>query len=312
MTTRALSEGAKGKRQPARRESLLDLVGHTSLVQLTRLTKDISAGVEVWVKLEFMNPGGSIKDRTARQIVEDALANGDLGNKRRLVDAAPENAGVAYAMIGAALDVGVTVVMPADASPVRRRMVERFGADVIESSAEGGITGAIEVARALAAAEPDRFWFANHFDNPSNPRAHELSTAPEIWTQTQGRITHFVCGVGTGGTITGTSRGLRAHKKSLAVYACRPSELVHGLDGLDFAGSGLNPGNYDPALVTKTIVCDSADGMKMAERLALEEGLAAGYASGANVWCALELARELESGVIVTIISDHIDRYIDT
>ena len=311
MQVRALSEQRAGRRTPTKHESILDLVGGTPLVRLNRLTRALSPDVEVWVKLEFLNPGGSIKDRTARQIIEDAVARGDLDHGRRLLDATSGHTGIAYAMLGAALDIPVTLVMPEDTNPSRRQMIECFGGEVVHSSAADGNDGAIRLARELAAENPDTLWYADQYSNPSNPRAHEMTTAPEIWKQTGGAVTHFVTSTGTSGTLMGTGRGLKAHNPAIEVFGCQPAESNHGLEGLKHIATTIRPDIYDETMLAGTLYCATEEGWAMSERLAAEEGLAAGLSAGANVWAALEVASDLERGVVVTIACDHADRYLD-
>lgn len=310
MQVRALSEERAGRRSPVKRDSLLDLIGRTPLVRLNRVTSELSPGVEVWAKLELFNPGGSVKDRTARQIVTDAIERGDLADGRRLLDATSGNTGIAYAMLGAALDFGVTVVMPENALVAHRRLIERYGGEIVHSSPTDGDAGAISLAREIATEHPDEFWFADQYANPSNPRAHELTTAPEIWAQTAGLITHFVASVGTSGTVIGTGRGLKQFNPAVQIIECQPADAVHGLEGLTHVTSDNAPAIYQSDELDGSLRCETDEGLTMARRLAHEEGLAAGHSAGTNVWAALRVAADLESGVVVTVICDHADRYL--
>ena len=294
----------------AHHDGLLSMIGRTPLIRLNRLTRDLQPDVEIWVKLEFMNPGGSIKDRPARQIILDALERGDLGDGQRLVDATSGNTGIAYAMIGAAVGVPVTLVMPGNVSPQRRHIVETFGADCVFSDAMEGSDGAIRRVRELVAEGGDRYYYADQYGNPSNPRAHELTTAPEIWHQTGGRVTHFIAATGTSGTIMGAGRGLRAFNPDITIIGAQPNHAFHGLEGLKHMPSSIIPDIYREDEIDRTIDVETEAGWEMAERLAHEEGIAAGNSAGANVWAALQVARELERGVVVTIICDHADRYV--
>lgn len=307
MQVRALSEDSVGRRRPARRESVLDLIGHTTLVRLNRVTAGLSEGVEVWVKLEFMNPSGSIKDRAARQIIEDALERGDLADGRRLVDGSSGYTGVALAMAGAATGVPVTIMMPTDAPALHRGMIECYGGTIVDTPVEDGLGGARAAARAFAQEDAGSRWFADHVSNPSNALAYELQMAPEIWSQTRGQITHFVCGVGTGGTITGAARGLLAEAEDLGVFAVRPAAAEHELSALSHPGEAQAE-CLDSSLLDGTIACSSADARAMATRLMREEGLPASASAGANVWAALQVASGLTSGLVVTVVCDHVDR----
>jgi cysteine synthase B len=311
MQVRALSQERGERHPPLRYDSIIDLVGNTPIVRLRAITTDLPPDVEVWAKLEYMNPGGSVKDRPARQILQDALERGDLDDGKTLIDATSGNTGIAYAMLGAALQVPITLVMPENASSSRKRIVEAYGANIIYSSPLEGSDGAIRKVREIVADdEAGKYWYANQYWNPSNPAAHEKTTAAEIWEQTDGRVTHFVASTGTSGTVMGTGRGLKAHRSDIQVIGCQPSDSFHGLEGLKHMESSIEPGIYNEDELDQILWCDTEDGWDMAERLAHEEGLAAGNSSGANVWAALQVARTLESGVVVTIISDHADRYL--
>ena len=315
MHVRALSEERAGRRLPTRHESLLGLIGNTPMVRLRSVADDLPDTVEVWAKLEYMNPGGSVKDRPARQIILDALHRGDLGDPdngepKTLIDATSGNTGIAYAMIGAALGIPITLVMPENVSPARKHIVETFGAKIEFSSPLEGSDGAIRLAREITNNDAaGKYWYADQYWNESNPRAHELTTATEIWQQTDGRITHFVTSTGTSGTIMGTGRGLKAFNPDVQVIGCQPADAFHGLEGLKHMESSIQPGIFHPEELDDTLFCVTEDGWDMAERLARVEGLAVGNSSGANVWAALEVAKTLEEGVVVTIIADHADRY---
>lgn len=291
--------------------SLLKLIGNTPLVRLRRVTSELPAGVEVWVKLESMNPGGSIKDRPARQIILDAFQSGALKPGMTLIDATSGNTGIAYAMLGAALGIDVELVMPANVSHNRRHIVETFGARITYSSELEGSDGAIRLVHELVEADDSgRYFYADQYSNLSNPKAHELTTAVEVYNQTSGRVTHFVAATGTSGTIMGTNRGLKALKADVKVIGCQPADAFHGLEGLKHMPSSIVPAIYDEDQLDSMIPVDTEDGWDMAERLAREEGIAAGNSAGANVHAALELGSTLESGVIVTVICDHADRYL--
>jgi S-sulfo-L-cysteine synthase (O-acetyl-L-serine-dependent) len=289
--------------------TVVDAVGNTPLVRLTRVLDDVG-DAEVWAKLEFRNPGGSVKDRAARQILVDARARGDLSHGRILLDSTSGNTGVAYAMLGAALDVPVELVMPENVSPARKAIIEAYGATIRYSDPLEGSDGAIRLAKSVASG-PDgaRYWYADQYGNPSNPRAHEQTTAPEILHGTHGRITHFVAALGTSGTVMGTSRGLKRAKPSVHVTAVEPDAAFHGLEGMKHLASSIVPAIYDPRAIDATRFVSTEAGWDMAERLAAEEGLPVGYSAGAAVVAAAALAKELREGVIVTVLCDHADRY---
>lgn len=291
-------------------DSLLQVVGNTPLLRLKRMAAHLPQTVEVWVKLENMNPGGSIKDRTARQIITEAIARGELGAGQILLDATSGNTGIAYAMIGAALGIEVHLVMPQDVSELRKHIVRTYGAKIVFSDPAEGSDGAIRLAREIAAQDTSgRYFYADQYGNPSNPRAHELTMAPEIWRQTDGRITHFVAAMGTSGTVMGTGRGLKRLNADVQVIGCQPSEAYHRLEGLKQMSSGIIPEIYQESELDRVLYIDTADGWNTAERLAHEEGIAAGNSAGANVFAALKVAATLEKGVVVTVIGDTIDRY---
>jgi cysteine synthase B len=292
-------------------EGILALVGDTPLVRLRSVAGDLPDAVEVWAKLEYFNPGGSVKDRAARQILLDAVERGDLGTGRRLIDSTSGNTGVAYAMLGASLGIPVTLVMPSNVSQARKDIIAAYGAEIVFSDPLEGSDGAIRLARQMIAEDGgQRFYYPDQYANPSNPRAHELTTAPEILRDTGGRVTHFVAGLGTTGTLVGTSRGLRAAKPEVQVVAVQPDAAFHGLEGMKHLASSIVPPIYDPGAHDRTIHVGTEEGWDMSERVAAEEGIAVGWSSGAALAGALRIARELEAGVVVTIFCDHADRYL--
>ncbi len=290
---------------------IVDLVGNTPLVRITEVAADISPAVEIYAKLEYFNPGGSVKDRAARQIILDGLKAGQLGEGKVLTDSTSGNTGVAYSMLGASLGIPVELVMPSNVSQARKDIIAAYGATIIYSDPLEGSDGAILLAKQRVADDPSgRLWYADQYSNPSNPRAHELTTAPEIIRDTQGRITHFVAGLGTTGTVMGTGRALKRYNRDIEVVAVEPDAAFHGLEGLKHLASSIVPGIYSEQGHDRKIPVSTEDGWDMSERLAREEGLAVGYSSGAAMAGALKLARELDHGVIVLIFCDHADRYI--
>lgn len=308
-------EQVQARLRPARAvrvDSITDLVGNTPLVRLHHLERDCP-GVELWAKCEFCNPAGSVKDRAALRIVRDALARGLLRPGARLLDSTSGNTGIAYAMVGAALGVPVTLVMPENVSAARKQITTAYGVEIIYSSAMEGSDGAIRLAKQLVAERPDRYFYADQYSNPNNPLAHYHSTAPEIWAQTEGRITHFVTGIGTSGTVVGTSRRLRELSPTLRCVALQPDDAMHGLEGMKHLPSSIVPEIYDASVLHDTIWMPTDEGWDMSERLAREEGLFVGHSSGGNVAGALRLARGLaaagERGVVVTVLCDRGDRY---
>jgi cysteine synthase B len=287
-------------------DSLVQAVGNTPLVRLRTLEPP---GVEIHAKLEWFNPGGSVKDRAALQIIRDALARGDLPG-RTLLDSTSGNTGIAYAWIGAALQLPIALVMPSNVSEARKRIARAFGARIIFSDPLEQSDGAIRLARKLAEEEPSKWFYADQYSNEANPRAHELGTAEEIWRQTEGRVTHLVLGIGTGGTVMGTGRGLRAKNPDIQVIAVEPAEPMHGLEGLKHMPSSIVPRIYKEAELTKKLSIDTDAGWDMAERLIRDEGLLAGHSAGAAAEGALRVACELGQGVVVTLFPDRADRYL--
>lgn len=303
---------AASRRVPPRVDSVLDLVGNTPLLRLGRIDADCP-GVELWAKAEFANPGGSVKDRAATRIIKDAIARGDLGDGRRLLDSTSGNTGIAYSLVGAALGIPITLVMPENVSLPRKQITAGFGTELIFSDPMEGSDGAIVLARKLAAEHPDRYYYPNQYANESNWRAHYDGTALEIWAQTQGRVTHFVTGIGTSGTVVGTSRRLHELNPSIRCIGMQPDDAWHGLEGLKHIPSSLVPPIYDESALDDTLWMPTDEGWDMSERLARDEALFVGHSAGANVAAALRIGKELaaagQEGVVVTMLCDRGDRY---
>ncbi|TMI72867.1 MAG: cysteine synthase family protein [Bacillati bacterium ANGP1] len=293
-------------------ESLLKAIGNTPLLRLARITQELPQRVEVYVKAEWFNPGGSVKDRPVRQIVLDAERDRRLGPDRTILDSSSGNAGIAYAMIGAARGYRVHLVVPGNVSEERKRILRAYGAQVEYSDPLEGSDGAILVARRLSERGPDRYFYADQYNNPSNPRAHYETTGPEIFAQTAGHITHFVAGLGTSSTIVGAGRRLRELAPTVQVVAVEPDSGLHGIEGLKHMDSAIVPGIYDPSVHQRKISVRTETAYALAKRLAREEGLLVGQSSGAAVAGALEVARDLEEGVIVVVCPDGGDRYLST
>jgi S-sulfo-L-cysteine synthase (O-acetyl-L-serine-dependent) len=299
---------------PAPVESLAELVGVTPLVRLRRVAADLP-GVSIYAKCEFANPGGSVKDRAALRMIETALADGRFGPGKTLVDSTSGNTGVAYSWICAALGLRCALVVPGNISAARKRIAKAFGAELVFSDPLEGSDGAIRKVRELVAAEPDRWFYPDQYANPENPRAHELGTAVEIAEALSGKVAAFVAGIGTGGTVMGTSRGLRALAPGVRCYAVEPAEPLHGLEGLKHMASSIVPPIYLEQELDGKLSIATADGVAMSERLGLEEGLRVGHSAGAAVAGALEVARRMvaagERGNVVTILPDRSDRYFE-
>jgi cysteine synthase B len=295
-------------------ESAARLVGSTPLVRLRRIGAEL-AGIRLYAKCEFANPGGSVKDRPALRMIERALEQGLLGGGRTLVDSTSGNTGVAYAWICAALGLPCALVMPANVSAARRRIARAFGAALIFSDPLEGSDGAIREVRALVEAEPARWFYPDQYGNEENPRAHELGTAVEIAEALDGAVAAFVAGIGTGGTVMGTSRGLRRLAPGVRCFAVEPAEPLHGLEGLKHMGSSIVPPIYREEELDGKLAVPTAAGWEMAERLGREEGLRVGHSAGAAVAGALEVARAMaragERGNVVTVLPDRADRYFE-
>jgi len=294
--------------------SLARLVGATPLVRLRRIGAELP-GIRLYAKCEFMNPGGSVKDRAALRMVEAALGDGRLGPGRTLVDSTSGNTGVAYAWLCAALGLRCALVMPRNVSAARKRIAAAYGAELVFSDSLEGSDGAIRKARELVAAEPERFFYPDQYANPENPRAHELGTAVEIAEALDGMVAAFVAGIGTSGTVMGTSRGLRRLAPGVRCFAVEPEEPLHGLEGLKHMGSSIVPPIWAPEELDGVLPVATADGRATAERLGREEGLRVGHSSGAAVEGALRVARELaaagQTGNVVTVLPDRADRYFE-
>lgn len=285
--------------------ALLDRVGNTPLVRLNAITAHLPPSVEVWVKCEWFNPGGSVKDRAALSIVRQAFADGELPRKR-LLDSSSGNTGIAYAWLGAQMGFGVTLCLPKNANAERQRTLAAYGVELVLTSPLEGSDGAILKARELA--ETDQYLYVDQYSNEANWRAHVEGTGPEIWRDTQGRVTHFVATLGTSGTFVGTSRFLQP--KGVVCTSVQPDSPFHGLEGLKHMETAIVPRIYDPALADADLGAPTEESLELVRRLAREEGLLAGPSSGAAVWAALQIASTLESGVIVAMLPDGGDRYL--
>ncbi|HXN41610.1 MAG TPA: cysteine synthase family protein [Myxococcaceae bacterium] len=296
-----------------RAPTIVQLVGGTPLVRIRRIATP--AHIRIFAKLEYFNPGGSVKDRPALQMVLDALADGRLTPQKTLIDSTSGNTGVAYSWIGAAMGFPVALVMPANVSVARKRITAAYGAKIIYSDPMEGSDGAIRKVRRLVEEEPDRYFYPDQYSNESNPRAHFLTTGEEIWKQTGGQVTHFVCGIGTGGTVMGTGRRLREYRREIRIIAVEPAEALHGLEGLKHMPSSIVPSIYREAELDEKLSVGTEEGWDMADRLLAEEGLLVGRSAGAAMVGAMRVARQLatqgQTGTIVTLFPDRADRYFE-
>jgi cysteine synthase B len=287
------------------------MIGNTPLVRLSRIEQDLP-GVTWYAKAEWKNPGGSVKDRAAGRMICEGLRAGLLAPGRRILDATSGNTGIAYAMIGAALGYGVTLCVPENVTPERKRILRSYGAELLFTNPLEGSDGAIREARRRFAADPDRYFYPDQYNNPFNSRAHYDTTAPEIWEQTEGRVTHFVAGLGTSGTFVGTGRRLRELNADMVLASVQPDSPFHGLEGLKHMDSAIVPGIYDPGLADVDLRVATEEAHAMTRRLAREEGLLVGISSGANLAAALQLARTTvsDAATFVIIFPDGGDRYL--
>jgi cysteine synthase B len=293
-------------------ESVLEAVGDTPHLRLRTVTKDC-ANVPVYAKLEFENPGGSVKDRAALRMIRDAQRDGRLTKDKILIDSTSGNTGLAYSLFGAALGIRVQLVMPSNVSQARKDIALAFGTEVIWSDPMEGSDGAIVLAKNIVAEEPDRYFYPDQYANISNPLAHYHGTGPEILRDLGDRITHFVAGLGTSGTMMGTARRLKEHHRPIRCIAVEPDQPLHGLEGLKHMASSLVPAIFDPSVPDERVSVSTEDAWDMADRLAREEGLQIGHSSGATICAAVRIAerlqREGKPGCVVAIVADRGDRY---
>jgi S-sulfo-L-cysteine synthase (O-acetyl-L-serine-dependent) len=292
-------------------QSIVDLVGGTPLIRLRKI--EPRPGVEIWAKAEFMNPGGSVKDRPALQMFRDGIASGRLTRDKILVDSTSGNTGVAYSLMGAALGYRVALVMPENVSAARKQITTAYGTELIFSSPMEGSDGAIRMVRELVEKYPDKYFYPDQYSNEANPRAHYLGTGVEILEQTGGRVTHFVTGIGTSGTVMGTGRRLKEANRRIQVIAVEPDDALHGLEGLKHMGSSIIPNIWRPGeCVDRILPMSTEEAWDMSDRLKHEEGLFVGHSAGGSVAGALRIVQELppgEEAVVVTLLPDRGDRY---
>jgi cysteine synthase B len=295
-------------------ERITDLIGDTPIVRLRAFDKD-TPGVELWAKCEFLNPGGSVKDRAAYQMIRDAIRTGQLQPGQEIIDSTSGNTGVAYSLIGGALGFPVTLVMPGNVSWARRKITQAFGTKLVFSDPMEGSDGAIYLCRKLVAESPGRYYYPDQYSNLSNPLAHYNTTGREIWEQTDGRVTHFVTGIGTTGTVMGTGRRLKEYRRDIEIWAVEPDDALHGLEGLKHMESSLVPPIYHPEELDGVLPMDTDEAWNVSDRLAKEEGLLVGHSSGASLAGALRIANRLtkdgKPGVVVTLFPDRADRYFE-
>lgn len=296
-----------------RSTSILEQIGNTPLVRLANIDDDLP-GIEIYGKAEFFNPGGSVKDRPALNMILDGERTGRLTSDRILLDATSGNTGIAYAMICAARGYKVKLVLPGNASRERKAMLKAYGAEMVLSDPAEGSDGAIRKCREIYEADPDKYFYPDQYNNPANWKAHFETTAPEIMEQTDGGITHFVACMGTSGSFVGTARRLKRDIPGVKCLSAQPASGFHGLEGLKHMPTAIVPGIYDPTIADDNLWIETEDAYRMARRVGREEGILVGISSGANLVAALkigkELVREGEPGVIVTFLCDSASKYL--
>lgn len=290
---------------------LWETVGNTPILRLHNILKGYSPDVSILAKAEWFNPGGSVKDRPALNIIMDAEEKGELTDGRILLDASSGNTALAYAMIGASRGHKIKLCIPANVHSELINAIKAYGAEVVLTDPAESSDGAIIKAKELYAKEPDRYFYADQYNNPANWEAHYKTTGPEIWRQTAGEVTHFVAGLGTSGTFMGTGRRLKRFNSNIKLVSVQPSSPLHGLEGLKHMESAIVPGIYDEQLADEAYFVSTEEAQLMVKRLASEEGLLVGLSSGAAVAVCLKIAQKLKSGTFVTVFPDHGRRYIN-
>ena len=298
--------------EPNKVESVLDLIGNTPLLEIQRIGAGLPSGVKVFAKLEGFNPGGSVKDRPAWRMIQQGLSDGKLHPGKTILDSTSGNTGIALALIGSVLGYPVELVIPANVSNERKLIINAYGAKITYSDPMEGSDGAIRLCRQIIAAEPEKYYKPDQYFNPMNPAAHYENTGPEIYRQTNGTITHFLAGIGTGGTVMGTGRYLKEVNPNIQVIAVEPDDALHGLEGLKHMASSIVPGIYHEDQLDSKISVSTEDAYAMVYRLSQEEGVLVGQSSGAALCAALKVARKLRSGTVVTIFPDFGDKYLTT
>ncbi len=298
--------------QPQRVPSVLHLIGNTPLLELTKITGGISPRVRIFAKLEGFNPGGSVKDRAALKMVNEGLRSGALAPGKTIIDSTSGNTGIALALVGTVLGYPVELVIPANVSIERKKIIAAYGAKMIFSNPLEGSDGAIRLCRQILHETPERYFKPDQYFNTANPQAHYETTGPELWAQTQGRVTHFVAGIGTSGTIMGTGRYLKEKNPQIQIIAVEPDDAFHGLEGLKHMASSIVPGIYHEEQLDRKIPVGTEEAYESVYRLGREEGILVGQSSGAALWATLQVARELEEGTVVTLFPDFGDKYLST
>ncbi|MGH2620275.1 MAG: PLP-dependent cysteine synthase family protein [Anaerolineales bacterium] len=293
------------------RRGMIDQVGNTPLIRLERITAHLPAEVEVFGKAEWHNPSGSVKDRAAAEILRQALEAGGLSNGRTLLDSSSGNMGIAYATLGAAFGVSIRLVVPGNINPIRKRLLQALGVELTISDPLEGSDGARQLAGELSAQQPERCFYADQYSNPANWLAHYRTTGPEIMRDTEGRLTHFVAGLGTTGTLMGTGRYIKEQIPGASIVGFQPNSPLNGLEGLKHLPTSRVPEIYDPSLPDEILEISTEQAYAMARRLAREEGLLVGVSAAAAAVAALEVANRLSAGTVVALFPDSGLKYLD-
>ena len=298
----------EGNRRTADRYSILSTIGNTPLIRIGKIFQT-ERPVGVYAKAEWFNPGGSVKDRAALGMILEAERTGRLTSDKTIIDATSGNTGIAYAMIGSALGYRVTLTLPANASQERKNALLAYGAEIIFTDPLEGTDGAQQKVHEIVAADPEKYFYPDQYNNPANWKAHYNTTAPEIWEQSGHHVTHFVAGLGTTGTFTGTSRRLKELNPSITCASFQPDMPLHAIEGLKHLETSIVPGIYDRTLSDAELTVSTDEAYDMTRRLAREEGLFVGISSGAALTAAIKVATDLESGIVVTVFPDSGSRY---
>ncbi len=302
---------SRRERRKEKSFSLLSFIGNTPLIQIHKMASHLKR-VQIFAKAEWLNPGGSVKDRAGLRIIEDGERSGQLTQEKVILDSTSGNTGIAYAMIAAIKGYQVELAVPGNLSEERRKTLLFYGAKLIFTDPLSGSDGALLEAQRIYEANPDRYFKGDQYNNPSNWKAHYETTGIEILQQSRGKVTHFVAGVGTGGTLIGTGRRLKEYNPDIKIIGVQPDSGFHGIEGLKHIETAIRPGIYDEFIIDGTFFVNTEDAYSMATRLAKEEGLLVGPSSGAAFLASLKLAESVDSGVIVTIFPDGGDRYFST
>jgi S-sulfo-L-cysteine synthase (O-acetyl-L-serine-dependent) len=298
--------------EPREVSSVLDLIGNTPLLEIRKIAEGLPAGVRIFAKLEGFNPGGSVKDRPALWMIQEGIRAGTLTRDKVILDSTSGNTGIGLALIGRVLGYPVELVIPANVSIERKQIIQAYGAKITFSDSLEGSDGAIRLSREILRANPNRYFKPDQYFNAMNPQAHYETTGPEVYRQTDGKITHFVAGIGTGGTIMGTGRYLKQMNQDIQVIAVEPDDALHGLDGLKHMASSIVPGIYHEEQLDRKIPVSTEDAYAMVYQLSQEEGILVGQSSGAAMFASLKIARKLHTGIIVTVFPDFGDKYLST